>query len=142
MMRPAGDFMRPEATSYSTCPCGTPLFGGVAPIVRIPVAVLRETRSQSGVSPFKAPNTSPLRAGWGDRVLLDSLLELTIVYEDAGDGWITASVAEVPGVNSQGHTRAEARENVIEAMHGILELRVGEHALTEPAADSGPCIFS
>ena len=67
---------------------------------------------------------------------MDSLLELTIVYEDAGDGWITASVAEVPGANSQGRTRAEARENVIDALHGILELRFGEHALTEPAADS------
>jgi predicted RNase H-like HicB family nuclease len=42
---------------------------------------------------------------------MDSLLELTIVYEDAGDGWITASIAEVPGANSQGRTRAEAREN-------------------------------
>ena len=36
---------------------------------------------------------------------MHSLLELTIVYEDAGDGWITASVAEVPGANSQGKTR-------------------------------------
>jgi len=64
-----------------------------------------------------------------------SLLELTIVYEDGG-GWLTASVAEVPGANSQGKTRAEARENVIDALHGILELRFGEHALTEPAAGS------
>ncbi|MGI8804320.1 MAG: type II toxin-antitoxin system HicB family antitoxin [Thermoleophilaceae bacterium] len=62
--------------------------------------------------------------------------QLTIVYEDAGDGWITASVAEVPGANSQGRTRAEARENVIDALHGVLEPRFGEHALTEPAADS------
>lgn len=67
---------------------------------------------------------------------MDSLLELTIVYEDAGDGWITASIAEVPGANSQGKTREQARANVIEALHGILELRFGEHALTEPATDS------
>jgi hypothetical protein len=26
---------------------------------------------------------------------------------------------------------------VIDALHGILELRFGDHALTEPAADSG-----
>lgn len=63
-------------------------------------------------------------------------LRLTIVYEDAGDGWIMASVPEVPGANSQGRTRQEARENVIDALHGILELRFGEHALTEPARDS------
>ena len=63
-------------------------------------------------------------------------LRLTIVFEDAGDGWITASVPEVPGANSQGRTRAEARENVIDALRGILELRFGEHAMTEPAHDS------
>lgn len=65
-------------------------------------------------------------------------LQLTIVYEDTGDGWIVASIPEVPGAHSQGHTRAEARENVIDALHGILELRFGEHALTEPASDSEP----
>ncbi len=68
-------------------------------------------------------------------VMSDSL-RLTIVYEDAGDGWIMAAVPEVPGANSQGRTRQEARENVIDALHGILELRFGEHALTEPAKDS------
>jgi predicted RNase H-like HicB family nuclease len=64
-------------------------------------------------------------------------LKLTIVFEhDAGSGWIVASVPEVPGAHSQGRTRDEARENVIEALRGILELRFGEHALSEPAQDS------
>ena len=63
-------------------------------------------------------------------------LRLTIVYEDAGDGWVTARVPEVPGAISQGATRAEAKENVIDALRGILELRFGEHALTEPIEDS------
>ena len=63
-------------------------------------------------------------------------LHLTIVYDDGEDGWIVASIPEVPGVHSQGRTRGEARANVIDALHGILELRFGEHALTEPAADS------
>ena len=63
-------------------------------------------------------------------------LRLTIVYEDAGDGWIMARVPEVPGAISQGATRAEAKENVIDALLGILELRFGEHALTEPIEDS------
>ena len=61
---------------------------------------------------------------------------LTIVFEPDEDGWIVASIPEVPGANSQGRTREEARENVIDALHGILELRFGEHALSEPAADS------
>lgn len=63
-------------------------------------------------------------------------LRLTIVYEDAGDGWVMARVPEVPGAISQGATRAEAKENVIDALRGNLELRFGEHALTEPIEDS------
>lgn len=63
-------------------------------------------------------------------------LRLTIVYEDAGDGWILARVPEVPGAISQAATRAEAKENVIDALRGILELRFGEHALTAPVDDS------
>ncbi len=63
-------------------------------------------------------------------------LRLTIVFEPDEDGWIVASIPEVPGALSQGRTRDEARENVIDALHGILELRFGEHALTEPAPDS------
>jgi predicted RNase H-like HicB family nuclease len=65
-------------------------------------------------------------------------LRLTIVYEAGDDGWIVASVPEVPGALSQGRTREEARESVIDALRGILELRFGEHALTEPAADTEP----
>lgn len=63
-------------------------------------------------------------------------LRLTIVYEDAGDGWILARVPEVPGAISQGATRAKAKENVIDALRGILELRFAEHAIAEPAPDS------
>jgi predicted RNase H-like HicB family nuclease len=45
-------------------------------------------------------------------------------------------VPEVPGALSQGSTREEARANVTDALHGILELRFGEHALVEPAQGS------
>jgi predicted RNase H-like HicB family nuclease len=62
-------------------------------------------------------------------------LTLTIVFEQ-DDAWVVASVPEVPGAHSQGRTREEARRNVIEALRGILELRFGEHADTEPAPDS------
>jgi predicted RNase H-like HicB family nuclease len=67
---------------------------------------------------------------------VQSQIQLTIQFEDAGDGWIVAQIAEVPGAMSQGRTRAEARENVIDALRGILELRFDEHALSDPAADS------
>jgi len=83
------------------------------------------------------PESARLRCRYRSRVM-SGTLRLTIVYEDAGEGWIMASVPEVPGAFSQGRTRAEARENVIDALHGILELRFGEHALTEPARDSEP----
>jgi predicted RNase H-like HicB family nuclease len=63
-------------------------------------------------------------------------LRLTIVYEQGEDGWIVASVPEVPGALSQGRTREQARENVIDALRGILELRFGEHARATPAPDS------
>jgi predicted RNase H-like HicB family nuclease len=66
---------------------------------------------------------------------VDESLKLTIVFEQDGD-WTVASVPEVPGAHSQGRTREEARANVIDALRGILALRFGEHALTEPAADT------
>jgi predicted RNase H-like HicB family nuclease len=63
-------------------------------------------------------------------------LHLTVVYEAGDDGWIVASIPEVPGANSQGRTREEARANVIDALRGILALRFGEHARAGSAADS------
>jgi predicted RNase H-like HicB family nuclease len=47
-------------------------------------------------------------------------LDLTILYEDGDDGWIVASIPAVPGVFSQGRDRAEARENVLDALALML----------------------
>jgi predicted RNase H-like HicB family nuclease len=47
-------------------------------------------------------------------------LDLTIVYEPEEEGWILASIPEVPGVMSQGRTREEARANVIDALRLML----------------------
>jgi predicted RNase H-like HicB family nuclease len=63
-------------------------------------------------------------------------VRLTIVYEPGEEGWVIASIPEVPGAHSQGQTREEARANVIDALRGILELRFGEHAVAEPIPDS------
>jgi predicted RNase H-like HicB family nuclease len=65
-------------------------------------------------------------------------LQLTIVYEQGDDGWIVASIPEVPGAHSQGRTREEARANVVDALRGILELRFGGHADISAASDSEP----
>jgi predicted RNase H-like HicB family nuclease len=48
-------------------------------------------------------------------------LRFTLRFSDAGDGWIMAQVEEVPGALSQGRTRAEARENVIDALRLMLK---------------------
>jgi predicted RNase H-like HicB family nuclease len=47
-------------------------------------------------------------------------LNLTVHFEDAGDGWVLATIPEVPGAISQGRTREEARENVIDALRTVL----------------------
>lgn len=64
-------------------------------------------------------------------------LHLTIVFEDGEDGWVVASIPEVPGAHSQGRTREEARVNVVDALRAILELRFGEHPAVA-VADSEP----
>jgi predicted RNase H-like HicB family nuclease len=58
---------------------------------------------------------------------MSSPLHLTILYEEGGDGWIFSSIPEVPGVLSQGKSKAEAREMVLDALAGMLELRGAEH---------------
>ena len=47
-------------------------------------------------------------------------VNLTIHFEDGGNGWILATIAEVPGAISQGRTRAEARAGVIDALQTVL----------------------
>jgi predicted RNase H-like HicB family nuclease len=46
--------------------------------------------------------------------------DLTILYDHGEDGWIVASIPAVPGVLSQGRTRDEARENVLDALALML----------------------
>ncbi len=63
-------------------------------------------------------------------------LHLTIVYEQDENDLIVASVPEVPGAHSQGHTMEEARENVLDALRGLLELRASGYELTGNRLDS------
>jgi predicted RNase H-like HicB family nuclease len=53
-------------------------------------------------------------------VRVSDALELTIAYEHDEDGWIVAQILEVPGAVSQGRTRDEARQNVIDALRTVL----------------------
>lgn len=52
--------------------------------------------------------------------LRQDTVNLTIHFEDAGDGWVLATIPEVPGAISQGRTREEARHNVIDALQTVL----------------------
>ena len=45
----------------------------------------------------------------------------TAMFVKSGNWW-AAHVAEIPGVNTQGRTLAEARENVIDALKMVLEV--------------------
>ena len=48
-------------------------------------------------------------------------LRLTITYDEPDeDEWIVARVVEAPGAISQGRTREEARENVLDALRLML----------------------
>jgi predicted RNase H-like HicB family nuclease len=52
---------------------------------------------------------------------MNEKLQMTITYEEPDeDGWIVARVVEVPGAMSQGRTREEARENVLDALKLML----------------------
>jgi predicted RNase H-like HicB family nuclease len=48
-------------------------------------------------------------------------IDFTIAFDEPDeDGWIVAHVLEVPGALSQGRTRVEARENVLDALRTVL----------------------
>lgn len=49
--------------------------------------------------------------------------ELTIIFEQGQEGWWIATIPEVPGAFSQGHTKEEARENVIDALAELMAAR-------------------
>lgn len=52
---------------------------------------------------------------------MEDRLRLTIAYDEPDeDGWIVAHVVEVPGAVSQGRTREEAHDNVIDALKLML----------------------
>lgn len=45
---------------------------------------------------------------------------LTILYKDNPDGWITSWIPEYPGAISQGRTKEEAREMVLDALNELM----------------------
>jgi predicted RNase H-like HicB family nuclease len=59
-------------------------------------------------------------------------LRFTIAFDEPDEeGWIVARVVEVPGAMSQGRTREEARENVIDALRLMLSPDDGDEGGSE-----------
>jgi predicted RNase H-like HicB family nuclease len=68
--------------------------------------------------------------------IVNERLRMTIAYEEPDeDGRVVARVVEVPGALSQGHTRAEARENVIDALRLMLAPDDDDPASAEGRSD-------
>ncbi len=60
---------------------------------------------------------------------MNEKIRMTIAFEEPDEqGWIVARVVEVPGALSQGRTREEARENVIDALRLMLSPDDGDAA--------------
>ena len=52
---------------------------------------------------------------------MEASVDFTIAFDSPDEGgWIVAHVLEVPGAVSQGRTREEARENVLDALQTVL----------------------
>jgi predicted RNase H-like HicB family nuclease len=52
---------------------------------------------------------------------MEASVDFTIAFDSPDEGgWIVARVLEVPGAVSQGRSREEARENVLDALQTVL----------------------
>ena len=71
--------------------------------------------------------------------MYSKIMQLNAVFQKMGK-WYVAWVEEIPGVNTQGKTLKEARENLREALELILDVNrqssrelVGKHEYTREA---------
>jgi predicted RNase H-like HicB family nuclease len=64
-------------------------------------------------------------------MMMSETLHLRIRYEEGEEGWIVASIPQVPGALSQGRTRKEARANVLDALRLMLSPEPGEQGESE-----------
>jgi predicted RNase H-like HicB family nuclease len=65
-------------------------------------------------------------------------VQLTLVYDQGEDGLVLARIREVPAAMSQGHTREEAGENVLDALRELVlsYLEEGEPTPLPPETSS------
>lgn len=68
---------------------------------------------------------------------MSNTLRLTIAFDEPDeDGWVVARVLEIPGALSQGRTREEARENVIDALRLMLTPDDGDPSVVDERTES------
>ena len=48
-------------------------------------------------------------------------LKLTAVFQEAEEGGYIAFVEEIPGINTQGETLDDAKTNLLEALHLVMD---------------------
>ncbi len=53
--------------------------------------------------------------------IMKAKLKLTAVFEEAEEGGYVAFIEELPGVNTQGESLDEARENLPEALELVMD---------------------
>ena len=136
--RPAAHILRPDpllAARRSTFPAASKPTGRMFSCGPAPLAAHSFTSTmhglqhpaESGLETAQAPCLSDARAGASIPAAMSEPLRLTIVYEDAGDGdgWVVARIPQVRGAISQGATRAQAHQNVIDALRELLAVRFG-----------------
>lgn len=68
--------------------------------------------------------------------MAEERVRLTVVYEDAGDGWVMARIPQLPGVLTQGETVEEARAMIASALRDYLEFYVETQPGEPPAPDA------
>ena len=61
--------------------------------------------------------------------------EYSVVYQEVEDGWIMATVPELPGAVTQGRDLAEARSMIKEAVE-LLLASYRDHATREASSDA------
>jgi predicted RNase H-like HicB family nuclease len=63
--------------------------------------------------------------------------ELKVVFRHGEDGFIVAECPQLPGCMSQGRTKQEAMENIVDAIRSVLEVRIGQFVGPPRADGSG-----
>ena len=58
-------------------------------------------------------------------------IEMTAVFELSADGGYIAYIEEIPGINSQGDTIEEAKENLTDAINLMFEERRSENVRSD-----------